>query len=132
MLGRKIIRHGDWFFVPVNGDFDPEITAKSVAREKMGNHSPSREDGVTYPYPRETTCVHAGPIHIDNDGETSCDKCNTEVPRNIYVNGQIKHDDGDHDTINLKDQWHLAVENGADVLMFSKNPGSGRREGRRE
>lgn len=131
-LGSTIIRHGDWFFLPVRDDIDPEMQAQETARKEMGNHSPSREDGVTYPYPESCDDCDSSSVFIDNDGSTSCEDCGMDLDRTMYVRGQVKHDNGDHNAINLKDQWHVAVENGADVLMYDDNPVAGGRSARYE
>jgi len=123
LQGNVIVRHGEWFFIPVP-DASPDESGMQYAAKKMDNHKAMRYHGARSPPPSE--CLYCGgSFHMDNDGEMSCNDCGNDIERYIYVRGQIVHMNNDHNAVNLGETWHLAVKHDVDVRTYDSNPSNG-------
>lgn len=122
LQGNVIVRHGEFFFIPMP-DADPEEVGTSYAANKMGSHRAMRHHGARSELPESCEC--GGKFHVENDGDTYCHDCGNDIKRPIYVRGQIVHSSNDHNAINLGETWHLAVKHDVDVRTYDDNPGSG-------
>lgn len=143
LQGRVIVRHGEWFFIPTDRDDVPPVGA-SYAEERLGSHYAARHGGQRSPLPDHcracgaTARVVSGPeggredaeLHVNSDGSVTCNVCGADVPRDIYVRGEIRHRDNDHNAVNLGERWHRAVTHDRDVLVYRTGTPEARR-GRR-
>ena len=132
MQGSRIVRQGEWFFIPLEEDFTPEpLTGTEEARDILDNHIPSRRWGACSPLPTECEHCGASDMTIQKDGSIDCNDCGSDIERSIYVRGQITHANGDHDSVNLGDRWHMAVTHDQEVMMYDDNPSISSRRSRR-
>lgn len=129
LRGECIVRQGEWFFAP-DPDADPREQGTLDAEDELGSHRAQRQGGARKPVPTECGACGAASLDMDTDGGVACSECGAPQPRPVYVRGQIRHVDGDHNSINLGDVWHRAVTHGREVLTYDRNPtAGGRRRG---
>lgn len=141
LQGEVVVRHGEWFFIPMP-DLDPQQLGVSDASHILDNHQPVRDGGMVMPYPTECEACASTSFELFDGREAECRECGFNFERPIYVRGEVRHLDGDHNAVNLGDTWHRAVTHDRDVLIYDPNPGRddarrstargrGRRGGRR-
>lgn len=130
--GKAIVRQGEWFFIP-GPDLEPRPELDSDARDILGNHKPQRQgtEGARAPLPTE--CPNCDVVDINlgamEDSSAECRNCGAEIPKKVYVRGNIGHRNNDHHYINLGDTWHRAVSHNREVTTVSLDgPGGGRRD----
>jgi len=133
LQGNVIVRHGEHFLIP-RPDLEPEEMGHRYAAAQMGSHRAERFRGARSPMPE--MCSNCGSssfeVGFENPrygeeyvSDITCGDCGNEVERPIYVHGEIRHTDNDHNAVNIGDTWHEAVEHGRDVLMYDDNPATG-------
>lgn len=111
LRGRVIVRQGEYFFIP-DYSFDPSEhpDARFSMYEKrddgegwrsryrqriLGSHVPQRSEGI---------------VTVDGG---------------VWVQGSIRHEDGDHDAINLGDIWHKVVTHDREAVSIDTSPRGG-------
>lgn len=143
LQGEVIVRHGEWFFIPTAWSGDVPEVGMDYAEERLGSHYAAGRHEQRSPLPK--SCLDCGAVaglgadysvdeagrtdaalHVDADGEVSCNVCGADVPRNIYVRGEVRHRGGDHNAVNLGETWHRAVTHDRDVMTYSTSGGGGR------
>lgn len=133
LQGKRIVRQGEWFFIPRPNE-NPRNTGTHAGSEILDNHTAVRHDSPRVPLP--TACPYCESQSFDlGDSETReviCNECGNKWEQPIYVRGEVKHENGDHDSINLGETWHEAVTHDRAVRVYDPEPtkGSHARRGR--
>lgn len=136
LQGNVIVRHGEWFFIP-QPDMEPEDVGNHYASEQLDSHRAERFHGARSPLPEECSCGassfeigYSSPrFGSEYADDITCTECGNDIERRIYVHGQIRHTDNDHNAVNLGDTWHRAVQHNREVMVYDDNPVAGRRGG---
>jgi hypothetical protein len=108
--GLKVIRQGDWFFVPTHSRFTLPPDAVLYIHEVLGGPSgPKYGVRVGNPHVAEEQAIQIGPVrrYVDRKWQ--------EVGRQItaiYVRGAVRH--SEHATIKLR-AWHVAYQVGGET-----------------
>lgn len=140
--GKRIVRQGEWFLVPVDEDFDDSelrvtkvysdaMKTRTIGRytdsprkvrslnrnyrdEDLGSHIP-RDKGTVLP----TVCpdCETSWFEITEDDRVLCQSCDHEFSE-VYVRGTFRHIGNDHSVVNLGEHWHIAVTHDRDVMVF--------------
>jgi hypothetical protein len=104
--GLKVVRQGDWFFIPLRTTF--KITPAMILHrnETIGGPNAARWGiRVGNPHVAEEQLLIFGDAHVRRLNEWVKVK---NVLLSVYVRGKIRH--ADHATLELRD-WHRAVQN---------------------
>ena len=96
--GLKVIRQGDWFFVPVRANFQLPKRALTYRQAPIGRPSGAVSG---HAHIAELQAIDPGEV-VERWGRKE------RVGRAIYVQGKIRH--SEHATVELT-QWHQAVPN---------------------
>lgn len=120
LQGKVIVRQGEWFFIPTDKSLD---TSNPSAGGQLGNHRAMRYKGAVVDL-QECACgASSWECGSGVSDPWVCKSCGSDAP--LYVRGQISHVDGDHNSINLGETWHLAVTHDRDVWMYDDHPATG-------
>ena len=148
--GTRIFRQGEWFFIPMGADFQPEgVVYKPLSKGADPRTVP--EFDVFYGHlpvgNYEATTYNHKPVIRDLDSEQflvppTVFPCSTprhmgsHVPRDIsvelieedgektitacYVRGTVRHVEGDHPMYNLGERWFQAVRHDREALSIQR------------
>lgn len=110
--GDVIVRQGEWFFVPTDGEFEPEaVLSDEWAEEFLGNHNP-RDFGVSEVSEATGSWAATDPENL-----------------RFYARGNVRHP-RDHQYAYLGEWWSEAVTHDRDVLVVDDiETNTGRRLG---
>jgi hypothetical protein len=96
--GLKVVRQGDWFFVPMRANFAPTANMVTYQKTSIGAQTPQRSGNQ-----------HIAELQAVNPGQwVEWRGVKRLVGRAVYVMGKIRHNE--HATVELA-HWHLAVPN---------------------
>ena len=150
--GKRIVRQGEWFLVPVPKDFDEsnlkveKVYSEAFRRRKVTKWEDGErkteyvkrlnrnfeDDDLGSHIPREkgrqlpTDCDECGgsSFEMDDQGQVDCLDCGHEFST-LFVRGTFRHIRNEHSIVNLGEKWHMAVCHDRDVMVFDTSAGTG-------